>query len=296
MGKYGIVVLNYLNYEDTIECLHTIRKQTIKDIPVVVVDNGSNNESVTILKKEINKFEKMYFIESQENLGFAKGNNLGITYLRNNLKIDNVFLCNNDLVFSEKKYLEKLMGVDIPNDVGAIGTAIIGKQGFDQNPLNEKTSQIDLSELVKKYENPDFKERIKQFMYKYFGDEIAKMKKSRKGKNIEYSKKNILTGKDYLHGSAIMLTENYFRVFPGLYPKTFLYGEEIILKILFEKIGLKMLYIPNLLINHKEDKSSEQSFVNNYDITNKYRYEGNKIALQVYEKTVTELKEDFKGR
>lgn len=189
MGKYGIVVLNYLNYEDTIECLHTIRKQTIKDIPVVVVDNGSNNESVTILKKEINKFEKMYFIESQENLGFAKGNNLGITYLRNNLKIDNVFLCNNDLVFSEKKYLEKLMGVDIPNDVGAIGTAIIGKQGFDQNPLNEKTSQIDLSELVKKYENPDFKERIKQFMYKYFGDEIAKMKKSRKGKNIEYSKK-----------------------------------------------------------------------------------------------------------
>lgn len=93
-----------------------------------------------------------------------------------------------------------------------------------------------------------------------------------------------------------MLTENYFRVFPGLYPKTFLYGEEIILKILFEKIGLKMLYIPNLLINHKEDKSSEQSFVNNYDITNKYRYEGNKIALQVYEKTVTELKEDFKGR
>ncbi|MDN7146266.1 glycosyltransferase family 2 protein [Liquorilactobacillus mali] len=293
MNKYGIVVLNYLNYEDTIECLDTIRDQTFKDIPIVVVDNGSQNGSVPAIEKAIAKYKNIFFIKSSTNLGFAKGNNLGINYLREQLNVDNIFLCNNDLVFSDSNYLEQLVSLKIPDDVGAIGTAIIGKQGFDQNPLSEKTSEKDLTELVNNYEHPDLKEKIKQMLYKNFGDQISKIKHMKKSKVIKNEETVVLSGKDYLHGSAILLTKNYFQKFPGLYPKTFLYGEEIILKVLFEKAGLKMLYVPELVINHKEDKSSALSFVNRANIVNKYRYEGNKIVLQVYGKSLSDIQADF---
>ncbi|KRN33050.1 glycosyltransferase [Liquorilactobacillus mali] len=293
MNKYGIVVLNYLNYEDTIECLDTIRDQTFKDIPIVVVDNGSQNGSVPAIEKAITKYKNIFFIKSSTNLGFAKGNNLGINYLREQLDVDNIFLCNNDLVFSDSNYLEQLVSLKIPDDVGAIGTAIIGKQGFDQNPLSEKTSEKDLTELVNNYEHPDLKEKIKQMLYKNFGDQISKIKHMKKSKVIKNEETVVLSGKDYLHGSAILLTKNYFQKFPGLYPKTFLYGEEIILKVLFEKAGLKMLYVPELVINHKEDKSSALSFVNRANIVNKYRYEGNKIVLQVYGKSLSDIQADF---
>ncbi|WP_240143879.1 glycosyltransferase family 2 protein [Liquorilactobacillus mali] len=218
---------------------------------------------------------------------------MGINYLREQLNVDNVFLCNNDLVFSDSNYLEQLVSLKIPDDVGAIGTAIIGKQGFDQNPLSEKTSEKDLTELVNNYEHPDLKEKIKQMLYKNFGDQISKIKHMKKSKVIKNEETVVLSGKDYLHGSAILLTKNYFQKFPGLYPKTFLYGEEIILKVLFEKAGLKMLYVPELVINHKEDKSSALSFVNRANIVNKYRYEGNKIVLQVYGKSLSDIQADF---
>ncbi|MFT9191410.1 MAG: glycosyltransferase, partial [Liquorilactobacillus sp.] len=41
--KMGIILLNYLNYEDTIECLNSLKAQTVKNISIVIVDNGSNN-------------------------------------------------------------------------------------------------------------------------------------------------------------------------------------------------------------------------------------------------------------
>ena len=52
MKKIGVVVLNYKNYEDTIACVNSILKQQLIGCEVVIVDNGSNNESVHILNKK----------------------------------------------------------------------------------------------------------------------------------------------------------------------------------------------------------------------------------------------------
>ncbi|WP_240143878.1 glycosyltransferase family A protein [Liquorilactobacillus mali] len=73
MNKYGIVVLNYLNYEDTIECLDTIRDQTFKDIPIVVVDNGSQNGSVPAIEKAIAKYKNIFLLSHQQTLALQRG-------------------------------------------------------------------------------------------------------------------------------------------------------------------------------------------------------------------------------
>lgn len=44
MGKTAIIILNYNNYEDTINCIESIEKYNTADIKYVIVDNNSNRE------------------------------------------------------------------------------------------------------------------------------------------------------------------------------------------------------------------------------------------------------------
>ncbi|MFT9098870.1 glycosyltransferase, partial [Liquorilactobacillus sp.] len=161
--KMGIILLNYLNYEDTIECLNSLKAQTVKNISIVIVDNGSNNSSVRKIKKEIGNSDNIFLIQSDKNLGFARGNNLGINFLKNKLYIDNILLCNNDLVFSDSTFLDKLQRQSIAADVGAVGTSIIGKLFKNQNPAFWDFSKKSIISEIQSLEpqEPSFKQKVK---------------------------------------------------------------------------------------------------------------------------------------
>ena len=68
----------------------------------------------------------------------------------------------------------------------------------------------------------------------------------------------------------------------GLYGGTFLYYEEVILGIIFEKAGLDMLYIPDFSIYHKEDQSSIQSFNNDDLVRRRYLLQSIWSSFKVY--------------
>lgn len=108
-GNVGIVVLNYLNYWDTVECVKSSLKLKSSNYKIVVVDNGSKNKSYEILKSEFANNKKVIIIRNEINLGFAKGNNIGIAYARENLKCNFVFCINNDTVFTDLEILNKLL-------------------------------------------------------------------------------------------------------------------------------------------------------------------------------------------
>lgn len=57
MGKTAIIILNYNNYEDTINCIESIEKYNTADIKYVIVDNNSNREGC---KKELIHYLKKY--------------------------------------------------------------------------------------------------------------------------------------------------------------------------------------------------------------------------------------------
>lgn len=305
MDSLGIVILNYLNYEDTIECLDTLLLQTKKDIPTVIVDNNSYNESYAKIKQYVTGKRNFYLIKAHENLGFSKGNNLGIFFLKTKFSVENILICNNDLIFKNTNYLEKLMELDIDDsNIGAIGTAIIGKNLENQNPASWPFSKEAISSEIESYslqERNDIfsKDRVKEtipylyLFFKYIKDLLLCMRNYIKNGRDLKKKPVILGRKSYLHGSAFILTKNYFELFPCLYPKTFLYGEEKILKILFDKVGLSMLYVSNLSIEHKEDKSSALSFSNVNQIGQKYRKDSNEVILKMYDKNIKDILSDF---
>ena len=103
MHRVAIVVLNYLNYADTIECVDSILKMKYSLCGIVIVDNASYNGAYQKLKAVYKNRNGIHIIKTQKNLGYAKGNNCGISYARKRLKADYVLVVNNDTVFIDKE-------------------------------------------------------------------------------------------------------------------------------------------------------------------------------------------------
>lgn len=129
-----VIILNWNGEEDTIECLKSIRRSALGGFVPVVVDNGSKPESVERLKRECRLLfgkilflqgselatsdnarqdefseyldeDSLVFIENEENLGFAKGNNVGIRFAEA-VGAEWVMLLNNDTVVAPEAFQE----------------------------------------------------------------------------------------------------------------------------------------------------------------------------------------------
>jgi len=74
--KTAILILNYNNYQATADCIASIKKS---DLPprstIYVIDNSDNPIGQQLLKK---KYPQIKLIKNKHNLGFSKGNNVGI--------------------------------------------------------------------------------------------------------------------------------------------------------------------------------------------------------------------------
>ena len=97
----SIIVLNWNGEGYVAKCIDSLLEQTYPNYEVIVVDNGSTDGSVELLKGYL---PRIRLILNQENLGFAAGNNVAIT----GAKGEFVVLFNNDAV-AHKEWLEQLI-------------------------------------------------------------------------------------------------------------------------------------------------------------------------------------------
>ena len=122
-----IVLINYNGYEDTVECIKSLKQITYENYIIVVVDNASTLEPT---EEEIDFIRKnSIFIKCEENKGFAGGNNYGI-FKTSYLNPDYYLLLNNDTIVT-KDFLDKLVEVAIEKDDTGI---VCGKICYFSNP------------------------------------------------------------------------------------------------------------------------------------------------------------------
>ena len=88
-----IILVNWNRSKDTLECIESIGSSTYSNYNIVVVDNGSRNDSLLEIRRHASNF---ILLEAGENLGFTGGNNLGIRYAFAH-GADYVFILNNDI-------------------------------------------------------------------------------------------------------------------------------------------------------------------------------------------------------
>ena len=89
-----IIIVNYNNALDTIECVKSLNRITYDNYHVIIVDNGSSDSSVEVLCKE-QDIVKYDLICLEDNKGFSAGNNAGIQYAMQQ-EAQYVLLLNND--------------------------------------------------------------------------------------------------------------------------------------------------------------------------------------------------------
>jgi GT2 family glycosyltransferase len=92
--EIAVIVLNWNRKDDTLICLKSVRAQEDVTLHMIVVDNGSIDDSVTAVQKA---FPEAEIIQTGANLGYAGGNNVG---LKHALKrgFDYILVLNNDTV------------------------------------------------------------------------------------------------------------------------------------------------------------------------------------------------------
>lgn len=109
----AIIILNWNGADDTIFCLDSL-KTVIGDFFVIVVDNGSNNDSVKRLKEYIPTSPlRIHLLELDSNYGFAKGNNLAIAFA-SKFNPDNYLLLNNDTEVTPD-FLKRIVDFSVNN-------------------------------------------------------------------------------------------------------------------------------------------------------------------------------------
>ena len=99
------VILNYKTYEEAAACAESILStQTWKNMHIVIVDNGSGNGSEEWLAEHFIDEKRVRVTASGENLGFARGNNLGIRYAREHYDPDLIVAANSDILFEQPDF------------------------------------------------------------------------------------------------------------------------------------------------------------------------------------------------
>ncbi len=112
------LTLNWNRWPDTIACLESLMAQTVPLAEIIVVDNGSIDNSVEFISQ---RFPTVTILQTGHNLGFAAGCNVGLARALD-MEYDYVLVVNNDATLAPDA-LERLLNV-AREDVGILAPKI----------------------------------------------------------------------------------------------------------------------------------------------------------------------------
>ncbi len=256
--KFSFVILHYNVIEETIKCISSIKENCFSSAicNIIVVDNYSPNKTGKSLLELFRHDKTVDVILNEENLGFARGNNVGIKYARVNYHPDFVVVLNNDTCIIQRDFIERILNEWDNDEFAVLGPKILTPNGFNQNPCPKAISSIRilLKEIIRSYfglflvclnmENKylELKENVK----KRIGVEgcLGRTYQDKQKKRQENVK---------LHGACFVFSNKFFDYYDGFCPYTFLYVEEDILYNLCRQKNLKTVYSPAIVIAHNEN-------------------------------------------
>lgn len=254
---FSFVILHYKTYKDTLQCIKSILElqydQNIT-INIVVVDNASNDGSLEKIREFADGLDKLYIIENDKNLGFAKGNNVGYKFARDSLKSDFIAILNNDVIISSKDLITQIIHIYQRDRYHLLGPDIVSLiDGGHQSPaITTSTNIINIKKEILRY-------RVLLLLNKIGLYDALKCFLSRKKivTAIPHDTEIDIKFGCQLHGSFIIYSPLYIQSEKfAFYPETFLYGEEAILYQHCIKKNYVIEYNNAIKVYHKEDSST----------------------------------------
>lgn len=269
MIKVSVVTLNWNTPGITIECLESLANVTKRnvDLEVIIIDNASNDDSASKFKKWIksrkaSKNITWKLIVNEDNLGFAAGNNVGISEAVKK-GADYVLLLNNDTEVHKDFIVELLKSAERNKLAGVITPKIYFAKGYEFHKERYKKS-----ELGKVIWAAGGEMDWDNVYGSNWGVDEADGKKFDKEKEV-----------DFASGACMLLRVEALRDVGFFDHEYFMYLEDVDLCVRMKKQGWGVLYAPKSKIWHKVSQSSGiGSDLNDYFITRNRLLFGNKYA------------------
>lgn len=217
--KLSIITVNYNGLQDTCELIDSIT--FTDDTEVIVVDNASKRNEASVIQE---RYPQIKVIKSEQNLGFAGGNNIGIKQAKGKY----LFLVNNDAVFKDYNIQALIDRIESSSSIGIVCPKIRFEWG--NHPI-QFAGYTPLSKITIRNQAIGF------------GEED----------NGQYETAHPTP---YAHGAAMLIKREAIEKV-GLMPECFfLYYEELDWSMMFTNAGYEIWYEPACTIYHKESQST----------------------------------------
>ncbi len=216
----SLITVNYNQAAMTLEFLEAMEKLTYPNLEIIVVDNASKENPEKAIKE---KYPDTIVIVSDENLGFAGGNNLGVVRSSGEF----VFFVNNDITITEDA-IERILEI------------------YDEYPDAGVVS-------------PKFHYYYRPGIIEYAGYHPVNAFTARNvpvgGQEEDKGQHENVISTHYAHGGGMMVSRKVIDtvgMMPELY---FLYYEEFDWCESIKKAGFKIYYQPKATIYHKSSET-----------------------------------------
>ena len=239
--KIFIIVLNYNNAEDTLECVKSLDFLG-EEYQIVLVDNGSD---ITCIKEiESNIDERIKLITTNENLGYAEGNNVGIRYaIEHGAEI--IVVLNNDVIANVDSFNKSIKILKETEQIAIIGPTILEIEG---NLIQSAGADIDYLNVYSK---------------------LIKHKE-------KFCAQNRLIECDYVGGACMIFKSNLPQIIGYIPDDYFLFFEETEWCIKAQRAGYKVVCNMNSYVRHKGSAS-----INKVSGMSRYYFERNRARFIV---------------
>lgn len=257
----AFVILHYRAIDMTRVCVERIQALEGNN-HIVIVDNASPNGTGRLLAEEYAMEQNVTVLLNPENSGFARGNNLGIRWVRNHLPADFVVVLNNDVEILQKDFAVRIGEIYEEHAFDVLGPDIVSVfSGIHQSPKSLHGCTLDSVRRkranVKRSSHPillllSSGEKNSPFIWRLV------QRRQRAKQNIDST---VPAEGVVLHGSCVIFSERYLKTHPEpFYPKTYMYYEMEILEWMCRREGSVIRYDSSISVLHYQYVASKQEF------------------------------------
>jgi hypothetical protein len=213
------------------------------DCPIIIVDNNSDEDNVRMLNSLKEENSNLHLILSKINLGYFRGLNAGIKYIKDNFKEINIIVIgNNDLVFPEN-FIEMIKKASVIFEkYPVISPNIVTETGIHQNPAVIKKISFVREIIYDIYYTNYILAKVIGFLAK-----VTNRFTDRKDELYHEIAQPIYQG----HGSCYILGPLFLNNFNELFAPTFLMGEEFFLSLQLREKNFQIYYEPSIKVLHR---------------------------------------------
>ena len=231
--ELSIVILSYNAKDLTVACLESVisqyKKELIdKEIEIIIIDNNSSDESAPEVLKIKNKISNLALIQNKENMGFARGCNIGA----NAAKGRYILFLNSDTQVLDRGFLSMTDFLDKNPQIALLGGKLENNDGSIQPSAGKFYNLVNLIIMLLGLERLGF--------LRSSPDKIQKV--------------------DWVSGACMMVRRNIFEKLNGFDDKLFMYMEDMEICFRAQELGYSTYFYPHLKLKHKSLGSSNRAF------------------------------------